>query len=49
MFTKAQAQLIISTHDIGIMMRDEEERELLKEQNAELYFAYEAIIAYASE
>lgn len=41
------AKQICSAHDIAQMMDDEEERELLRENNNRLYWAYVSILQIA--
>lgn len=45
--TKDQAMLIIDMHEIDSLMRDDEERELLEENNPELLEAYRALLKIA--
>jgi hypothetical protein len=45
MLTSEQAQVIVEAHDILAMMENSEEAELLKENNPELYEAYEALLS----
>lgn len=45
--TKEQAQLLVETHEIDRLMENEEERELLRDNNPELFEAYEALLVLA--
>lgn len=45
--TKEQAQLLVDTHEIEMLMQNDEEVELLEEHNPELLEAYETLIEIA--
>ena len=46
--TKDQAQLLVDTHDIMMVMESEEEMELLRDNNPELLKAYEVLLDIAN-
>ncbi len=47
--TKEQAIRLIDAHDIMQVMESEEEMELLKEHNPELFEAYDALLDIANQ
>lgn len=49
MLTKEQAQLLVDTHELDVLIQNEEEVELLEENNPELLEAYETLLEIANQ